>query len=478
MLFNTFSFGFFLLTVVLLYWAIFNRGRQMRNGFLLAASYFFYGCWNWRFLFLIVFITATDFAFGAMLHTQTNLRRRKWLLTGALLINLLTLGFFKYFNFFIDSANAILNLVGLGTTLPTLKIILPVGISFFTFQGLSYVIDIYRRQLQPTRDIVAFATFVAFFPQLVAGPIERACNLLPQFLEPIHRKPFVYDDMRRGLVFIAVGLFKKIVIADRLAIFVDAAYVNPTPGWPAVMAVIFFCFQLYLDFSAYSQIAIGTARLLGYRLSTNFLRPYLATNFRAFWSRWHITLTTWFRDYLYIPLGGNRRGINRMLINTMIVFMVSGLWHGASWNFVIWGALNGLSLIIFDRWLGLNPKHVWSKTVSALFVTGYWAITLIFFRASTFGDALTMFGCLGFSNADLLYNFGLNAAEFKFTCWIIAGLMAIELMEEIWKERLDQLFYGRFWPIRWAAYIALVLGTIYLGIYGNGSDNNFIYFQF
>lgn len=478
MLFNSFSFGFFLFFACILYWLIFNRSRMLRNGFLLVASYFFYGCWDWRFLFLILFITAVDYLFGSLIHEVEAPRGRKLLLTAALVVNLCVLGFFKYFNFFVDSAAALLDLVGINANLPTLYIILPVGISFFTFQGLSYVIDIYRRQLEPTRDVVAFATFVAFFPQLVAGPIERARNLLPQFLDPIKRKPFVYDDFRRGLVLIGVGLFKKVVIADRLAIYVDSLYANPTAGLPAVVAVLFFCFQLYLDFSAYSQIALGTARLLGYRLSTNFLRPYLATNFRGFWSRWHITLTSWFRDYLYIPLGGNRRGVAMTMVNTMIVFMVSGLWHGASWNFVIWGALNGLSQIVFDRWLGLNPKRAVPKVLSALFVTGYWALTLIFFRAATFGDAIAMFGNLGLGNADLLFSFGLGKVEFWFTCGIIVGLMAIELMEERWKERLDDFFYNRCWPLRWAAYLLLVVGALFFGIYGPGSDSAFIYFQF
>lgn len=481
MLFNSFSFGIFLLLVGTLYWTVFNRSRQRRNWFLLAASYFFYGCWDWRFLFLIMFITATDFVFGRLIHEKDEQKTRKWLLASALIINLSVLGFFKYFNFFIESANSLLGLVGLGDShLHTLNIILPVGISFFTFQGLSYVIDIYRRQYEPTRDIVAFSTFIAFFPQLVAGPIERARDLLPQFLDPTKRKPFVYDDMRRGLVLIAVGLFKKVVIADRLAVYVDSVYASPTHGLPATIAVVFFCFQLYLDFSAYSQIAIGTARLLGYRLSTNFLRPYLATNFKGFWSRWHITLTSWFRDYLYIPLGGNRKGATMTMVNTMIVFMVSGLWHGASWNFVIWGALNGLALIVIDRGLGLSkpPKLLPVKVLSAIFVTAYWAVTLIFFRAETFGDALSMFGNLGFGNSEMLFSFGLNEAEFKFTCWIIVGLLAIELLVENGKEKIDNFFFNRFWPLRWICYLALVLGAIYLGIYGNGSDNNFIYFQF
>lgn len=476
--FNSFAFGFFLLASGLLYWLVFNRGMRLRNLFILVASYFFYGSWDWRFLFLIASITATDYICGRLIHKAESVKRRKALLAIAVVFNLGVLFWFKYFNFFVTSAAAVLGLMGLSGGLHTLNIILPVGISFFTFQGLGYVIDIYRRQSEPVDDIIAFSAFIAFFPQLVAGPIERAKDLLSQFVEDTDRKPFVYDHARHGLLLIAIGLFKKMVIADRLAVFVDAAYDNPVQGLPSLMAAVFFCFQLYLDFSAYSQIAIGTAELFGFRLSTNFRRPYMATTFRDFWSRWHITLTSWFRDYLYIPLGGNRRGAGRAMINTMIVFMVSGIWHGASWNFVIWGAVNGLALIVFDRWLKLAPRTALQKTVSAVFVVSYWALSLIFFRAPTFDQAIDMFGNLGFGNAESLYSFGLPKPEFLFTVWILVALLVVELAFEIWKEKLEQAFYNSLWILRWIPYVAIVLGTVYFGIYGNGSDNNFIYFQF
>ena len=477
MLFNSFAFGFFLLFSCSLYWLVFNRNKAVRNTFLLVASYFFYACWDWRFLFLIIAVTVTDYIFGLLIHSTESPVKRKWFLASALIINLGFLFYFKYFNFFITSLNSVLGLAGVADKFSTLNIILPVGISFFTFQGLGYVIDIYRRQFEPVRDVVAFSTFIAFFPQLVAGPIERAKDLLPQFLDN-DRKQYVYEKMRKGLLLIAVGLFKKMVIADRLAVYVDAVYLNPVKGLPVLMATVFFCFQLYLDFSAYSQIAVGTAHLFGFSLSTNFRRPYVSVTFKDFWSRWHITLTSWFRDYLYIPLGGNRRGLAIALLNTLIVFVVSGIWHGASWNFVIWGAVNGLALIVFDKWLKLKPASFLQRLFSSLFVTSYWALSLIFFRAPTFRTAILMFSDLGFGNADALYSFGLPEPEFLFVIGILAGLMIIELMEERWKEKLESFFFNSFWLVRWIPYIAIVLGAIFFGIYGNGSDNNFIYFQF
>ena len=278
MLFNSFSFGFFLIITYLLYWLIFNKNIRIRNFFILAASYFFYGFWNWKLLILIVIVSATDFVFGSLIHKEESVSRRKIYLATSLIINLGILGFFKYCNFFIDSFYSLLHLFGSNATFTPLNIILPVGISFYTFQGLSYVLDIYYRKFEPTKDVVAFFAFLSFFPQLIAGPIERARDLLPQFSTP---KTFDYESTRKGLFLIAVGLFKKIVIADRLAIYVDSVYANVSAvhGLPALMAAVFFTFQLYLDFSAYSQIAIGTARLFGFKLSTNFNKPYLATSF-------------------------------------------------------------------------------------------------------------------------------------------------------------------------------------------------------
>lgn len=477
MLFNSFSFGFFLIIAYLLYWLIFNRNIKVRNVFLLAASYFFYGFWNWKLLILIAIISATDFLFGALIHKEERTSVRKAFLTISLVINLGILGFFKYCNFFIDSFYSLMHLFGASATPPLLDIILPVGISFYTFQGLSYVLDIYYKKFQPTKDVLAFFAFISFFPQLIAGPIERARDLLPQFSTP---KKFDYDATRKGLFLIAVGLFKKMVIADRLAVYVDSVYGNiaNVHGLPALMAVLFFTFQLYLDFSAYSQIAIGTADLFGFKLSTNFNKPYLATSFKDFWARWHITLTNWFRDYLYFPLGGNRKGKFRTYLNVIIVFTVSGLWHGASWNFVIWGFLNGVFLAVFDKTFHLNPKNVFGKIGSCLFVTMLWGLSLIFFRSGTFADALTMFGNLGLGNVAELYQHGLDQVEFKFTIYLLIGLMLIELLLKNWQERIEDFFFNKFFPLRWVVYIVIIIATIYLGVYGIGSDNAFIYFQF
>ena len=477
MLFNSFSFGFFLIIVYLLYWLIFNRNIKIRNLFILAASYFFYGFWNWKLLILIVIVSATDFISGYLLYMEERTARRKMFLAVSLAINLGILGFFKYFNFFIGSFYSLLHLFGSTSSFTPLNIILPVGISFYTFQGLSYVLDIYFRKSEPTRDFVAFFAFISFFPQLIAGPIERARDLLPQFSTS---KTFDYDSTRKGLFLIAVGLFKKIVIADRLAIYVDSVYADVTAvhGLPALMAAFFFTFQLYLDFSAYSQIAIGTAQLFGFKLSTNFNKPYLSTSFKDFWSRWHITLTNWFRDYLYFPLGGNRKGKIRTYINVIIVFAVSGLWHGASWNFVIWGLLNGVFLAVFDKTFHLNPKNVPAKIVSCLFVTVMWGLSLIFFRAATFGDALAMFGNLGFGNAGDLFSHGFDRVEFNFTLILLAGLILIEIFLKNRQEKVSDFFFNRFFPLRWIVYFIIIIVTIYLGVYGVDSDNTFIYFQF
>lgn len=477
MLFNSFSFGFFLVITFILYWLIFNRNIKLRNLFILAASYFFYGFWNWKLLILIIIISATDFLFGKFIHQEERVPKRKLYLSVTLVINLGILMFFKYCNFFIDSFYSILHLFGASGQFTPLNIILPVGISFYTFQGLSYVLDIYYKKFEPTSDVVAFFAFLSFFPQLIAGPIERARDLLPQFSTP---KNFNYDALRTGLFLIAIGLFKKIVIADRLAIFVDSVYgdVTNVSGLSAVLAVIFFCFQLYLDFSAYSQIAIGTARIFGFKLSTNFNKPYLATSFKDFWARWHITLTSWFRDYLYFPLGGNRKGKFRTYLNVIIIFTVSGLWHGASWNFVIWGFLNGLFLAVFDKVLHLQPKKILPKILCCLFVTSMWALSLIFFRAETFGDAIAMFGNLGFGNTADIFTHGFDATELKFTIWLLVGLMGIELLLKNKQEKIAEFFFNRFGLIRWAIYLIVILSTIYLGVYGAGSDNTFIYFQF
>ena len=478
MLFNSLTFGIFLSITYVLYWTFFRKNVGCRNIFLLLASYFFYGWWNWRLLPLIAGISAVDYLAGMLVaRKREEGRKGKGILIAALLVNLGVLAFFKYFNFFAGSfATAFSFLSGRPSGFNPLDIVLPVGISFYTFQGLSYVLDIYGGKSSPTKDAVAFFAFISFFPQLIAGPIERARDLLPQFAS---KKEFDYDDTRKGLLQIAAGLFKKMVIADRLAVVVDTVFADPAShqGISSVVAVLFFTFQLYLDFSAYSQIAVGTARLFGFRLHDNFDKPYLSVSFKEFWKRWHITLNSWFMDYLYIPLGGNRRGGARTAFNVLVVFAVSGLWHGASWNFVIWGCINGLFLVLFDKVLKWKPAGGGSRFASGLLVFCVWAVSLVFFRAATFQDAMTMFGNLGFSGKELLGTCGMGLAELRFSFLLIIGLMAFEALTKGREDRTMKWFFSSGTVLRWAVYLALALAVVYLGVYG-ANDNAFIYFQF
>ncbi len=477
MLFNSFDFAVFLPIIYMLYWFVFNKNVTARNIFLLVASYIFYGFWDWRFLPLIAISSVTDFFLGRQLGKTDDKRKRKLLLVVSLVVNLGILGFFKYYNFFIESFISTFTLFGKPFSYSPLNIILPVGVSFYTFQSLSYIIDIYYRKFEPTGKIINFCAFVSFFPQLVAGPIERARNLLPQFED---RKKFDYEATRSGLLLITFGLFKKIVVADRLAVFIDSAYgdIAAASGSVLLFAVIFFAFQLYFDFSAYSDIAIGTARILGFKLSTNFRRPYLSASFSEFWTRWHITLSSWFRDYVYIPLGGNRRGKARAMINVLIVFTLSGLWHGASWNFVIWGIINALFMIILDRLFQLEKSGGLKRIITPVLVFACWALSLVFFRVPTFSGAFSVFQNMGFGDMATVYQFGLNAVEFKLALYLLAGMMIYEIVVEKYGERIQQWFYTKNLLIRWSVYLVLILTIIYLGAYGTSNDNSFIYFQF
>ena len=340
MLFNSFSYALFLPVVFLLYWLPFGKFRlSWQNVLLLVASYVFYCSWDWRFAFLITFTSASSF-FTALLIEKGQAGSRKFWAALNIIINLCILGFFKYAGFFVDSFKALAGLFGWTITGPSIQIILPVGISFYTFQALGYTIDVYRGKIAASRNILRFFTFVAFFPQLVAGPIERASRLLPQFDQ---ERRFDYRQAVDGFSLILKGLFLKIVIADRLGVFVDGVYNNPAgaSGLSVVMAVVFFAFQLYTDFYSYSEIARGSAKLLGMELMLNFRRPYQSGSFKEFWKRWHISLSSWFMDYVYIPLGGNRKGAVRRVFNVFVVFLLSGLWHGASWTFVAWGLCCG-----------------------------------------------------------------------------------------------------------------------------------------
>ena len=393
MLFNSLVFLGFITIVFLVYPRLRLRGQ---NVFLLVASYIFYGYWDWRFNFLLLTSTVVNFWVGQRIHASNDQKQRKFLLFISVAVNLGILGFFKYFNFFIDSAVSLLAAIGFEPNLPVLRVILPVGISFYTFQTMSYTIDIYRDKLEPTENFIDFALFVSFFPQLVAGPIERAKNLLPQISKPRH---MTRENVLSGLNLVLLGFFKKVAIADTLAPIVENIFASPegmSSGqlWTGVYA---FTFQIYGDFSGYTDIARGIARILGFELMENFNAPYLSRNITEFWRRWHISLSTWLRDYLYIPLGGNRRGRARTYTNLMITMFLGGLWHGAAWNFVVWGLLHGIYLAGHRMILrGKKPDlswpgtfHGWAGDIIKIFLTFHLvALTWVLFRSPDFPSAL------------------------------------------------------------------------------------------
>ena len=398
MLFNSIEFLLFLPTVFILYWFVFNNNLKHQNLLILLSSYVFYGWWDYRFLSLIFLSTIVDYFIGLNISKQDSKKKQKFLLWGSVLFNLSVLGFFKYYNFFIDSWIDLFSSVGYEIeSVWTLNIILPVGISFYTFQTMSYTIDIYKKKLQPTKDFISFASFVSFFPQLVAGPIERASNLLPQILK---KREFQYEQGVQGLRLIIYGMFKKVVIADSLAPMVDDIFNNyqDLGGGTLWMGAIYFAFQIYCDFSGYSDIAIGTSKLFGFELMSNFKFPYFSRNIGEFWRRWHISLSTWFRDYLYIPLGGSQKGKWKSIRNVFIIFLVSGFWHGANWTFIFWGTFHA---ILFLPSLIFNTNRKYTKTIigeSKLFPslkeffqvgTTFILVTIgwVFFRSETIVDS-------------------------------------------------------------------------------------------
>jgi D-alanyl-lipoteichoic acid acyltransferase DltB (MBOAT superfamily) len=446
---------------------------------ILAASLLFYGWWDWRFLSLLLISGLTDFAVARLLDQGGSERRRKLLLSLSLLVNLGMLGFFKYFNFFLGSLERLLLVLGLDTHMPALAIVLPVGISFYTFQTLSYTLDVYRRAIPATRQVVDFMAFVSFFPQLVAGPIERASALLPQFAAP---RRFDYAQSVRGLRLILWGIVKKVVVADTLAPYVAEVYApDHAPGAGAfILGTVFFAIQIYCDFSGYSDVAIGTARLFGFELMVNFRLPYAATSLRAFWARWHISLTTWFRDYLYLPLGGNRVGAWRLTANVLLVFVVSGLWHGAALSFVVWGALHGLMYVAERAWRLPEriPPWIYRWMVLLLILVAW-----VFFRAEGAREALRLLATLAdWSNGfNLFHSFDgpLNtwmsdAAEPVFLGLMLGVFGAIEAGTRVGDinvlaDRLPK-------PTRWALYYCLAILLLLFGAYG--IPQQFIYFQF
>lgn len=482
MLFNSFEFLVFLPLVFLVYWKIMNRSLKLQNLFVMIASYIFYGWWDWRFLSLIIFSTLVDYLVGRGLGKQENRLTRKLLLWTSIIVNIGLLGVFKYFNFFLDSLYDVIPGLQAVLGFNTLNIILPVGISFYTFQTLSYTIDVYKRKMEPTRDFIAFAAFVSFFPQLVAGPIERASNLLSQFQ---HKRIFVYEHATDGMRQILWGFFKKIVIADNSAMIANAIFANSDDysGSTLFFGALFFAFQIYGDFSGYSDIAIGTARLFGFDLMRNFAYPYFSRDIAEFWRRWHISLSTWFRDYLYIPLGGSRGGTGMKIRNTFIIFLVSGFWHGANWTFIIWGALNAiyfLPLLLTKRnrtHLGTVAQGKLLPSVKELFQMGItFSLTVlawVFFRAENLGHALAYLGEI-FSTS-LLTIPSFPDSRRTLTVFILIFLfLIVEWLGREQEYAIANLNLRLHKPLRYAAYYTIIAVIFWYG----GQGQQFIYFQF
>lgn len=476
MLFNSIDFAIFLPIVFAIYWAL-RKHLKAQNFFIAVASYVFYGMWDWRFLFLILFSTAVDYTMGLYIDNSKSKQNRKFFLWISILVNLGFLGYFKYSNFFLESFVDAFTFFGQDVTFRGLEIVLPVGISFYTFQTLSYTIDVYRKKLAPTRDFIAFSAFVSFFPQLVAGPIERATHLLPQFYS---KRKFEYRQARDGLYLIIWGLFKKIVIADNCAQYANDIFENyddyssPT----LILGAIYFAFQIYGDFSGYSDIAIGTSRLFGFDLMRNFAYPYFSRDIAEFWRRWHISLSTWFRDYLYIPLGGSRGGTWMKVRNTFIIFLVSGFWHGANWTFIVWGALNAIYFLpLMLR--GKNRNHIDIVGENKVFpsIKEFCNITItfmmtafawIFFRANSVTHA--------FLYIEELFTFKfkidrLVIERFPFEILPLIGLLIC--MEWFSRNREHPLKNSSL------AYIKAVFLVLMILIFGSFSEmQEFIYFQF
>jgi len=476
MLFNSIDFAIFLPIVFTVYWAL-RKHLKAQNFFIAVASYVFYGMWDWRFLFLILFSTAVDYTMGLYIDKNKSKQKRKFFLWISILVNLGFLGYFKYSNFFLESFVDAFTFFGQDVTFRGLEIVLPVGISFYTFQTLSYTIDVYRKKLTPTRDFIAFSAFVSFFPQLVAGPIERATHLLPQFYS---KRKLEYRQARDGLYLIIWGLFKKIVIADNCAQYANDIFENyddyssPT----LILGAIYFAFQIYGDFSGYSDIAIGTSRLFGFDLMRNFAYPYFSRDIAEFWRRWHISLSTWFRDYLYIPLGGSRGGTWMKIRNTFIIFLVSGFWHGANWTFIVWGALNAVYFLPLML-SGKNRNHIdivgennvlptikefYNITITFMITAFAW----IFFRANSVTHA--------FLYIEELFSFKFKVdrlviERFPFEILPLIGLLIC--MEWFSRNREHPLKNSS------VAYIKAIFLVLMILTFGSFSEmQEFIYFQF
>lgn len=496
MLFNSIDFLLFFPLVTAVYFLLPHQARWV---WLLITSYYFYMCWNAKYALLIALSTLITYASGLLIHRAENIsnetHRRKlkklWVFL-SFSSNLAILFFFKYFGFFLDNLSALTAMAGVAFKRPAFDVVLPVGISFYTFQALSYTVDVYRQEVKPERNPFRYALFVSFFPQLVAGPIERSKNLLSQLYE---RHTFDPDRVRDGMLLMLWGMFEKIVVADRLSMLVDYVYQNylELPGAAVVLATVFFAFQIYSDFAGYSHIAIGAAQVMGFRLMENFHQPYLAQSASEFWRRWHISLSTWFRDYLYIPLGGNRKGKIRKYCNTMVTFLISGLWHGANWSFVVWGGLNGAYQVAgeilspfrekMSRILHIRRDRTLWQAGRTLFTFCLVDFAWLFFRAPSFSAARGMLSHMvgSFQLSALpgqLLSLNLDAPNFLVALASLGVLFTADLLRERCgplRPRITRLAL----PVRWGLYLCAVLTVLIFGIYGPGYDARaFAYFQF
>ncbi len=486
MLFNSMEFVIFFPIAVLIYFVIPHKFRYL---WLLLTSYFYYMCWNPRYALLLLLSTAITYVSGLIIgRSDVSLRNRKWCVALSFTSNLLILFLFKYFDFMVSSISSICDIMGISYQKPSFDILLPVGISFYIFQALSYTMDVYRNEIKPERNFLKYALFVSFFPQLVAGPIERSKNLLNQFDE-VHT--FEYERVRNGLIQMLWGFFLKLVIAGRLAIVVDRIYGNlyDCTGYQLALGTIAFSLQIYCDFASYSEIAIGSANVLGFRLMENFHQPFFATSCGDLWRRWHISLNTWFRDYLYIPLGGSRHGKARKYFNLMVVFLTSGLWHGANWTFVIWGGLSGLFQVlgaelkpIRDRiiaFLPISPKGMLRKSFAIVSTFLLFNFSLIFFRSDQVSDAFfiirKIFTEFDFHSILTTSFFELGLGTFHLLFLVFA--LIILFLGDVLRERGNAIatLTGKVWYLRWGFYYLLVILIL---LSANLGSQEFIYFQF
>lgn len=473
MTFASVEYLIFFPTVFMLYWML-GRTKTIQNMLIVAASLVFYGWWDWRFLGLLLVTVLTTFYGGAFIQkADGNRKRQKWISAAVIVLNLGILFFFKYYNFFIQSFIDVFSLFGKELSGSTLKIILPVGISFYTFTALSYTIDVYQRRAEATKDLLAYCAYTMFFPSILSGPISRATKQLPQYFQ---KREFCYDKAVEACKFILMGAVMKLCLADRLGIYVDTVYANIPQhnGTTLMFASVLYTIQIYADFAGYSLMAVGSGKLLGIELQTNFIRPYFSKTVTEFWRRWHISLTTWFRDYIYFPLGGNRVSKARWMLNTMIVFTVSGLWHGAAYTFLIWGALHGACMIAERLLYGKRIKEIsdrltFPNILRMLLTFCIVSFAWIFFRAETIGDATSIISRIFLSHGSLFID--VNTLSMAFLAFVIVFMY--DFTQE-YGVRL-KLLNSRFTVVRYATAAFLICYIIGFGVLNGGS---FIYFQF